>query len=250
MSWRYLGKKFDIHGGGIDLIFPHHENEIAQTCCAFGQDLMARFWVHNGFLQVEGDKMSKSLGNFVTIYDLLRTNNFGGRSWPGVVLRMALLRTHYRQPIDFTVKALHEAENTLLEWHALTQPVTSHPETSLAALPDRPVYPPLLDAIYDDLNSHMALMAVHELRNSVVHNRNNANVTALTDALRFLGLYSDQLTAVFKLTPIQRELIDERRAARAAKNWKESDRIRDELAAMGIALKDNKDGTTTWEVKR
>ena len=95
---------FDIHGGGIDLVFPHHENEIAQSCCAFGAPRMANVWMHNGFLQVEGEKMSKSLGNFFTIHELLRTDAFGGRSWPGEVLRFAMLRTHYRQPIDWTVR--------------------------------------------------------------------------------------------------------------------------------------------------
>ncbi len=108
---------FDIHGGGIDLVFPHHENEIAQSCCAFGSERMANIWMHNGFLQVEGEKMSKSLGNFVTIHELLRTTKFGGRAWPGEALRLAMLRTHYRQPIDWTVKALEEAEATLDRWY-------------------------------------------------------------------------------------------------------------------------------------
>ena len=116
MSWEHLGETFDIHGGGIDLVFPHHENEIAQSCCAFDQRVMANYWMHNGFLQVEGEKMSKSLGNFVTIHELLCTDKFGGRSWPGEVLRLAMLRTHYRQPIDWTVKALEEAEANLLAW--------------------------------------------------------------------------------------------------------------------------------------
>ena len=113
MSSQYLGEVFDIHGGGIDLVFPHHENELAQSCSAFGHDVMANVWMHNGHLQVEGEKMSKSLGNFVTIHELLHTDKFGGRSWPGEVLRLAMLKTHYRQPIDFTVKALEEAEQTL-----------------------------------------------------------------------------------------------------------------------------------------
>ena len=106
MAWKHLGEVFDIHGGGIDLVFPHHENEIAQSCSAFGHHQMANYWMHNGFLQVEGQKMSKSLGNFVTIRDLLRTQIFGGREWPGPVLRLAMLATHYRQPIDWTVAGL------------------------------------------------------------------------------------------------------------------------------------------------
>ena len=104
MSWKHLGETFDIHGGGIDLLFPHHENEMAQSCSAFGHDIMANVWMHNGHLQVEGEKMSKSLGNFVTIRELLTTDKFGDRSWPGEVLRFAMLKTHYRQPIDLTVE--------------------------------------------------------------------------------------------------------------------------------------------------
>src|SRR4026209_1997583 len=102
MSWKHLGEIFDIHGGGIDLVFPHHENEIAQSRCAFQTPAMANFWMHNGFLQVEGEKMSKSLGNFVTIRDLLHTTTFGSNRWHGYVLRLAMLMTHYLQPIDWT----------------------------------------------------------------------------------------------------------------------------------------------------
>ncbi len=116
MSWAHLGETFDIHGGGIDLLFPHHENEVAQSCCAFGHSLMAQVWMHNGHLQVEGEKMSKSLGNFVTIRDLWRGTSFGGRAWSGDALRLAMLRTHYRQPIDFTLRALEEAEATLADF--------------------------------------------------------------------------------------------------------------------------------------
>jgi cysteinyl-tRNA synthetase len=107
---------FDIHGGGIDLVFPHHENEIAQSCCALGTERMARVWMHNGFLQVEGRKMSKSEGNFVTIHELLATEKFGGRKWPGEVLRLAMLMTHYREPIDFSVRKLEEAAALIAKW--------------------------------------------------------------------------------------------------------------------------------------
>src|SRR5690606_35166731 len=116
MSERYLGTEFDIHGGGLDLIFPHHENEIAQSRCAHGTARMANVWMHNGFLQVEGRKMSKSEGNFVTINQLLDTDTFGGRRWPGEVLRLAMLMTHYREPIDFSVRRLEEAEAKLRDW--------------------------------------------------------------------------------------------------------------------------------------
>jgi len=116
MSWQHLGETFDIHGGGIDLVFPHHENEIAQSRCAFGHEVMAKVWMHNGHLQVEGEKMSKSLGNFITIRDLWAAPVFGGRAWSGDALRLAMLRTHYRQPIDFTVKALEESERAVAEF--------------------------------------------------------------------------------------------------------------------------------------
>src|SRR5208283_5083834 len=108
-----LGESFDIHGGGIDLVFPHHENEIAQSRCAFHTDVMANVWMHNGFLQVEGEKMSKSLGNFVTIHELLHTEKFGGQVWAGPVLRHAMLMTHYRQPIDWSTSRLKEAAKEL-----------------------------------------------------------------------------------------------------------------------------------------
>ncbi len=110
MAWKHLGETFDIHGGGIDLVFPHHENEIAQTRCAFHSGVMANYWMHNGFLQVEGEKMSKSLGNFFTIHELLA-------DWPGEVLRFNMLRTHYRQPIDWTAAGLEESWKTLDDWY-------------------------------------------------------------------------------------------------------------------------------------
>src|SRR5476649_2813232 len=116
MSWKHLGETFDIHGGGIDLVFPHHENEIAQSRCAFHTPVMANYWMHNGFLQVDGEKMSKSLGNFVTIHELLA-------DWPGEVLRLNMLRTHYRQPIDWTLKSLEESQKILHEWKGVVSNV-------------------------------------------------------------------------------------------------------------------------------
>ncbi len=119
MAGALLGDTFDIHGGGIDLVFPHHENEIAQSRCAHGTPVMANVWMHNGFLQVEGEKMAKSAGNFVTIHDLLHTDAFDGRPWPGEVLRLAMLMTHYRDPIDFSFGRVAEAESELRQWATL-----------------------------------------------------------------------------------------------------------------------------------
>jgi cysteinyl-tRNA synthetase len=252
MSWKHLGEIFDIHGGGIDLIFPHHENEIAQSCCAFGRDVMANYWMHNGFLQVEGQKMSKSLGNFVTIHELLHTEKFGGRRWPGEALRLAMLKTHYRQPIDWTVKALEEAEAIIDDWAKFYTTCKKCSEPSSG----------FMDALCDDLNTTEAIAELHKLRA-------NNDAPGLRACLDLLGLGRSKVYVLdvastsysvrggdietLHLTPrelIANSVIQERLSARAAKNWAESDRIRDELAAMGVALKDNKDGTTTWEVKR
>src|SRR5580704_4860330 len=178
MSWKHLGEVFDIHGGGIDLLFPHHENEMAQSCAAFGRDEMANFWIHNGHLQVEGEKMAKSLGNFVTIHELLHTDKFGGRSWPGEVLRLAILKTRYRQPVDFTVKALEEAEKTCAEWFVATSHIDSDAEVPEA----------VLQPLVDDLNTHAALAAMHELH--VISRTNNAKAASqLKASLELLGIH-------------------------------------------------------------
>jgi cysteinyl-tRNA synthetase len=253
MSWKHLGEVFDIHGGGIDLVFPHHENEIAQTCSAFGQDVMANYWMHNGHLQVEGEKMSKSLGNFVTIHELLHTDTFAGRSWPGEVLRLALLRTHYRQPIDFTVKALEEAEKTVERWDALVHASPSVAAGSPSMLPIQ---------FYDDMNTPIAIASLHAVADNLSSARapTEREIGDFIASVELLGIDMSQTARErrAKSASIDAETIRNviepniaiRLAARAAKDWKESDRIRDELAAIGIALKDNKDGTTTWEVKR
>src|SRR5712692_5120076 len=147
MSWKHLGETFDIHGGGVDLVFPHHENEIAQSRCAFhNQPFMANFWMHNGFLQVEGEKMAKSEGNFITIRELLE-------DWPGEVLRFNMLRTHYRQPLDWTMKGLEESQKILDDWHH----ILGDTETPADAVPDKAV----LDSLCDDLNTPNVLTRLH-----------------------------------------------------------------------------------------
>ncbi len=250
---------FDIHGGGIDLVFPHHENEIAQSCCAFGSQRMANVWLHNGFLQVEGEKMSKSLGNFVTIRDLLDTTVFGGRKWPGEVLRLAMLRTHYRQPIDWTVRALEEAESTLDRWY----------EAVGDAEPASEVAPGVLEALTDDLNTPATLEELHKIAQP-------QNSGALKSSANLLGLLPEthsarkerkrrenlsrlrgELSRLWESTGSRRplsllislELIEERDEARAKKDWAESDRLRNRLAELGIVVKDSKNGTT-WDFKR
>ncbi|SDU16960.1 cysteine--tRNA ligase [Stappia sp. ES.058] len=279
MSEAHLGATFDIHGGGLDLIFPHHENEIAQSCCAHGTDRMASVWLHNGFVQVEGKKMSKSEGNFVTIHDLLASEKFGGRKWPGEVLRLAMLMTHYREPIDFSVKRLEEARGISLSFANLTRRFL--PE-------DGSVLPEVIEALADDLNTPAAIQAIQ---------RSTGNPEDILSSIYFLGLEDRKMSAIAKevradqrggiKTSVEKavalielkelglsqdhvdgkinirlEVLREADAAKVAgdkelmkQKFAEADRIRDELAAEGILLKDGKDPdtgkrTTTWEVKR
>ena len=249
MSWKYLGEVFDIHGGGIDLVFPHHENEIAQSRCAFHTPVMANFWVHNGFLQVEGEKMAKSLGNFVTIYELLK--DWNGVAWPGMVVRFALLQTHYRQPLDFTERALDEASMALRAFHFFASTVAA----------ERPS-DEFLEAMADDLNTPRAITELHRLQKIAKAKSPIMSDAAsqLASGLSMLGFnikdhdpdWLQKQVAAKKIgnrTPEIESLIAARAAARTKKDWKESDRIRDELAAMGVVLKDAKDGTT-WEIAR
>jgi len=238
MAWKHLGEIFDIHGGGIDLVFPHHENEIAQSRCAFHTPVMANYWMHNGFLQVEGEKMSKSLGNFVTIHELLK-------DWSGETVRFTMLQTHYRQPINWTVAGLRESQKSLDHWYALTTDV-------------QPGYlcADALDALMDDLNTPKTFAALHELRGEAAKGAKPA-AACLKASAQLIGLLQMPAAAWASFRPASIEideakvvnLIDARNAARKAKNFKESDRIRDELAAMGVVLKDTKDGTT-WEIAR
>jgi cysteinyl-tRNA synthetase len=264
MSEHHLGETFDIHGGGLDLIFPHHENEIAQSCCAHGNDRMANLWMHNGFLQVEGKKMSKSEGNFVTIAELLETEKFGGRKWPGGVLRLAMLMTHYREPIDFSVKRLEEAENTLRKWKRQAD----------RAVFDTNVPNDFVDALSNDLGTPQAFFRLSELASATTVSASDlagseagyADIDGdpvlteialqaaaeLKAALLFLGFsFEESLLSDQEIV----EAVDARLAFIAAKNWAEADRIRDELLAKGIQLKDGKDPetgerVTTWEVRR
>ncbi len=231
MSAAYLGETFDIHGGGLDLIFPHHENEIAQSRCAHGTPVMANVWMHNGFLQVEGRKMAKSEGNFVTINELLETETFGGRKWPGEVLRLAMLMTHYREPIDFSLKRLEEAEALLARWRRRAKRDAS------VRVSDR-----FLGAIADDLDfsEYFRLMSASD-----------TSAEELFAAAELVGLDLSQLdTNIDVAAHIERRL-----SLIGQKNWAEADRIRDALLEQGIQLKDGKDPetgerVTTWEVMR
>ncbi len=232
MSRKHLGEAFDIHGGGQDLIFPHHENEIAQSKCALGEGMFAKYWMHNGYLMSEGEKMSKSLGNFYTVHDLLK-------EFPGESIRLVLLQTHYRQPLDLTKDKIFEARRTLDRWYRMVDCIEGDievPESITAAL-------------CDDINTPQALAEIHKFART-------GDVPSLLAGARFLGLMNQPSEKWFKWRPMGTEerylddtaierLIDERSKVREEKNFARSDEIRDELAACGIVLEDSP-SRTTW----
>ena len=236
MSAKYLGETFDIHGGGQDLIFPHHENEIAQSRCAHGTEVMARYWLHNGYLMAEGEKMSKSLGNFYTVHDLLD-------EFPGEAIRLALLQTHYRQPLDFTKVAIATARRTLDSWYGLIRDAGTGDMS-----------PDVQAALEDDLNTPKAIAELHKLAGAA---KDDGKAAAdLCASAHLLGLLWQDSDDWFAWKPKKAEALDDitiegliaaRTQARADKDFATSDRIRDELAEKGVILKDGPEGTTwTW----
>ena len=247
MSEAHLGEHFDIHGGGVDLIFPHHENEIAQSEAAHGGEPFVNFWVHNGFLSVDSTKMSKSLGNFVTANEVLR-------EWPGEVVRLALLSSHYRDPLDWTEERLQQAKVTLYRFY-----------TALAQSPRvdwvGEYIPPeaVVIALEDDLNSPQAITQLHTIANEIYHTQDSALRAVLRPQLaaggQLLGLLMDEKNAIGWLQrsvtdPSERtrgaieERIGARKLARKERRFADADRIRDELAAEGVILEDGPSGTT------
>ena len=229
MSREHLGENFDIHGGGADLIFPHHENELAQSTCAFGERAFAKYWMHNGYLMIEGEKMSKSLGNFYTVHQLLE-------EFPGEAVRLHLLQTQYRQPLDFSKVGIAQARSTLDRWYRISEKVGKEAE-----IPEI-----LIKALSDDLNTPQAITELHKL--------SSTNVAGFVAGARFLGFLNCPTEEWFQWQPPSAGvgfddaeialMLEERAQARKNKDFSTSDKIRDKLAAQGIVLEDGASGTT------
>ncbi|RCK30229.1 cysteinyl-tRNA synthetase [Thalassospira xiamenensis] len=243
MSTRYLGANFDIHGGGSDLVFPHHENEIAQSCCANKGSSYAKYWMHNGHLMVEGEKMSKSLGNFVTVHELLE-------SWPGEAIRLAMLGTHYHQPINWTEENLRQAKEALDRFYtALRQTTDIEPENT-------PVPESVLNALCDDLNTPLAISEFHELvteLNKATKKYDKAEAKGrVLAAAKLLGILENDPEAWFTGSANEDEaaeidsLIQQRAEAKKNRDFATADQIRNDLLARGILLEDFKEGTS-WK---
>lgn len=243
MAEQHLGLPFDIHGGGADLKFPHHENEIAQSCCAHGYEddpsAFARYWVHNGFLTVEGDKMSKSLGNVLLVHDLLKNSNM-----KGPVIRLALLSSHYRQPLDWNEQCVHQSETLYEKICGALERLDD-----VKAQSDNEMYPPMLRALCDDLNTPLAFSKLNELvkeinkapKKDLPHLK-----TLLENSIDILGIEFD--TRAFSSSAKDmdnkeaQELLEERQKARAEKDFQKADAIRDKLKEMGLSVEDTSEG--------
>ena len=230
MSAEYLGEEFDIHAGGLDLIFPHHENEIAQSRCAHGTPMMAKYWMHNGYVTVDGEKMSKSLGNFTTVADVLAQH-------PGEAMRYALMTAHYRAPLDFSMAGVVEAKKALDTLYRAIDGGDHQGKVDAG----------VLAALGDDLNTSNALARLHDLARQA-HKGDAQAAADLKASAGVMGLLQSDPNVWFQGEAGDGDgdilaAIEARVAAKARKDFAEADRIRDDLASKGIALEDGPDGT-------
>ncbi len=244
MSSKYLGVDFDIHGGGADLQFPHHENEIAQSRCANPNSHYANFWIHNGFLTVDGEKMSKSLKNFITVRDLL------DKGISGVVIRYLLLSTHYRKPFDFNQKALDDATKSLEKFHAVIKDLER--DNSATIIDSDNLTAKVLDYLAEDLNISKVIALLHETAKELKANNNQNLKNEFAKVLDLLGLIDHKTTTKTAIkSNINESEIEEqislRLKAKEEKNFKMADEIRQNLLAKGIALEDIAKNHTIWK---
>lgn len=244
MSYKYLGENFDIHGGGSDLIFPHHTNEIAQSRCAFPGSIYAKYWVHNGFLTVNGEKMSKSLGNFITVRDIMH------KQIPGDVMRLLLLGTHYRKPLDYNDKAIVDAKKTLDYWYRAIN--------NIELINTIEISHDFMKSLLDDLNTPLAIKIINDYAQQVFSSNNNneeerqLKASHVLACANFLGLMTITPKRWFHGEVNEMHistLINERAKAKAQKNWVIADQIRQQLEDLDIILEDSPDGQTIWRKK-
>lgn len=234
MSTKYLGHNFDIHGGGVDLIFPHHTNEIAQSCCAYEGSFYAKYWVHNGFLTVDGEKMSKSAGNFILVNDLISSNI------SGEVIRYALISKHYHKPLNWTQKLLDDSAKAI---NSLKKIVLTIDQT------EQDYDKKFIESLTDDLNTPAALARlfaiVADYNKSETEQQKNLHANKIASACSLLGFKFSKTVNDDQSRKIE-ELINQRTKAKQEKNWQEADKIRETLKEMGVSVEDNKDGSTLW----
>ena len=236
MSKKFLGNEFDIHGGGIDLIFPHHENEIAQSRCANDTKVFANYWLHNAFITMSNEKMAKSQGNILKIKDF--RDNVSGQ-----VLRLALISAHYKQPLDWNDKLLEDCQNTIDKWYNVYLPS------------DEDLNDEIVQPLYDDINTPGYIANLHKLYDKA-NKGNDEDKKIFNSACNFIGLLQETKEEWLnhkkgKIEISEKEIenkIDLRNKARADKNYKEADKIRDYLLDKGVLIED-KDGKTTWKFK-
>lgn len=237
MSYKYLGENFDIHGGGVDLIFPHHTNEIAQSCGAYKNAKFAKFWIHNGFLTVDKRKMSKSLGNFITVKDIK------SQGISGDVMKLFLLSAHYHKPLDYNAKAIDDTKKMLSLWHRAIDDAgidKSNPDAV-------PVPAGFLEALFNDMNTSIALRVMNNLA-KLVFSGDKSKAKELYACINFLGVNNSlkkQEDASFDSVIIE-DLIKKRNILKSQKKWREADEIREKLHAMNIIIEDVAEGVTNW----
>jgi cysteinyl-tRNA synthetase len=250
MSKKYLGDKFDIHGGGIDLIFPHHENEIAQSRCANNTEVFANYWVHNGFITMSNEKMAKSQGNILLIKEV--------KEWgAGQVLRLALMSSHYRQPLDWNEKLFQDCKNTIEKWYQVdaTEVMFGYPDGKRLLEKSVKIPDEYLAPLYDDLNTPGYITNLHKLFDKAINGSENDKKIFIS-ACNFVGLLveskADWAFARLTAASIEAKVINEKvellNKARENKDYVEADKIRKELVDNGIAI-ENKDGKTVWKLK-